>query len=106
HLERLPAHAARRRALARADEQALALVVALDVELQFLADLRRLAVEELHERYDPLALAAEVDEGVVLADRHDPPQPEPLLRHVPRRRPAGRAALPRCRPPALGTCAR
>jgi hypothetical protein len=60
--------------LAGEDEDALALVVAFDVEVHLGPD-DGLDVLELGDRNDALALAAEVDEHVVLADRDDPPAP-------------------------------
>ena len=76
-LQRLPGDVRRRRALAGEDQQALCGVVALDVELQFLPDLRRLL--ELKQRDDALALAAEIDKDVLLADGDDPPAADALF---------------------------
>jgi len=79
-LEVFPRRVLRGRALAREDEHALALVVAIDVELHLLPNDRGLFIGELLKRDDALALAPEIDERVVLIDRHDPPATRALLR--------------------------
>ena len=61
------------RALAGEDEQAVGGVVALDVELDLLADGRRAALELLERQHALAAAAGHLDEHVLAVDADDAP---------------------------------